>query len=93
MTSEYTQEHIEAHRHQLAEALLTACRENIKQAVAEELEHMAAAFEKSSAADWDDADAPLLRPQHDAFDDGLLAAAGRLRARAAVIRAQKDGDA
>ncbi len=52
-----------------------------------ELRAMAAALEKSAAADWPDGGraSRRRRGQQDAFDDGLLTATGRLRCRAAVL--------
>lgn len=51
-------------------------------AIVAELRAMAAAFEKSAAADWPD---DGHSDEHAAFDDGLLTAAGRLRARATAL--------
>lgn len=62
-------------------AIQLAIRQERQKTVAE-LRAMAAAFEKSAAADWPD---DGLADEHAAFDDGLLTAAGRLRCRAAIL--------
>ena len=65
----------------ILDALQTAIRQE-RQACVAELRAMAEAFEQSAAADWPD---DGLADEHAAFDDGLLTAAGRLRARARVL--------
>ena len=71
----------------ILDAIQTAIRQE-RAALVAELRELVANLEQSAAADWPDKD-PALVAEHNAFDDGLLVAAARLRVRASVL--EKEG--